>query len=142
MKFTLLGPTLRFPTPQPTPHKVWHSTVATFQHTPPPPRPCAQVWHPASLSCRRLTLCKQPSSLWSWLGCNSKRSCAINVSWQEKLWIACCSSSCLTSLPSLLPLSSPVIRARKERKRKAVLKPYLSASLFVHCAEGYSEKLH
>lgn len=128
MKFTCLGPTLHFPTSQSASYKVWHST--TFQHIPPPPRPCAQVWHPALLSCRRWTLCKQPGSLWSRLCCNSKRSCATNTSWQERHCIACCSSSCHTSLPTLLPLPGPVTHAREERKSKAVLKPSLSSSLF------------
>lgn len=106
------------------------------------PCPCAQVWHPALLSCRRPTLCTQPGSLWSQLGCNSKRSCATNTSWQEKRCIACCSSSCHTSLLSLLPLSGPATHAREGRKSKAVLKPSLSSSLFIHCAKWYAEKLY
>lgn len=132
--------TLHVPTSHLAPYKVWHSPMATFQHTP-----------PALLHVHRFgillywavggRLCKQPSSLWSRLGCNSKRSCAINVSWQEKHCTACC-SSCHTSLSSLVPLSGPVTHAREESKSKAVLKPSCSSSLFIHCAEWYSEKFH
>lgn len=143
MKFTLAGSHLALP----------YITTCTLQslaqHRGHPPvrtttsPPCAQFWHPALLSCRRSTLCKEPSSLWSRLGCNSKRSCAINASWQEKHCTACCSSSCHTSLPSLPPPSLwPCYTSREERKSKAVLKPSLSSSLFIHCAEWYSEKLH
>lgn len=85
---------------------------------------------------------QQPSSQRSWSGCNSKRSRALKVSWQETRCSACWYSSHHTSLPSLLPLAGPVTPAGEERKSKAILKPSLSSSLLIHCAEWYSEKLH
>jgi len=48
----------------------------------------------------------------------------------------------LTPLPSLLPHTGPFTHAGEERKSKAILKPSLSSSLFIHCAEWCSEKLH
>lgn len=85
---------------------------------------------------------QQPSSQCSRLGCNSKRSHTLKVSQQETRCMACCYSSHHTPLPSLLPLSGSFTHAGEERKSKAILKPSLSSSLFIHCAEWYSGKLH
>ena len=85
---------------------------------------------------------QQRSSPCSWLGCNSKISRALKVSWQQTCCIACCCSSPHMPLPSLLPLAGPFTHAVEERKTKAILKPSLSSSLFIHCAEWYSGKLH
>lgn len=66
---------------------------------------------------------------------------ALQVPWQETCCCACCFSH-HTPLPFLIIISGPFTHAEEKKKSKAILKPSLSSSLFIHCVEWYSEELH